>query len=116
MAAQDEDVAAELEAQNVAVDAVRSVGLPEPADELMKDYWNGVYNRIETRGGWALVIIGTVLVCAYALYEILTEPSIATLYRVGIAAVVVGFGLLISSVLRQRLKVRPYDKYTEVLR
>jgi len=116
MAANDPTIADELHEQQDTVNAIRSLGLRELQDEVRDQFWGGVYNRLEQRCGWAFVIAGIVAVAGYGIYEMLTDPTIHSLYRLGIAAIIVGFGLLISSVLRVRLKVRRYDKYREVIR
>ncbi len=116
MAERDPEVAEALHAQQEAFAAMRSVGLPELQDQVSEQFWSGVYNRIEQRSGWAFVIVGLVLVVGYGVYELLTDPGVHTAYRLGIAALLVGLGLLISSVLRHRQRLRPHDRYTEVLR
>jgi len=116
MADRDPEIARELQAQKDAVSAVRSLGLPELQDQVAARFWSGVYNRIEHRAGWILVAAGVAVLLGYGLYELLTEPDIGTVCRLGIAAVVVGFGLLLSSVLRARMRLRRYDRYEEVIR
>ncbi|MBN1269695.1 MAG: hypothetical protein JXB04_08920 [Kiritimatiellae bacterium] len=112
----DIEIARELQAQKDAVSAVRSLGLPELQDRVAAQFWSGVYNRIEHRVGWIFVTGGLVVLLGYGLYELLTEPDISSICRLGIAAVIVGFGLLLSSVLRARMKLRRYDRYEEVMR
>lgn len=116
MTSRDPEIARELAAQQAAVSAVRSLGLRELQDTLNEEYWGGVYNRLERRSGWALVCAGLVLVLGYGIYELLTDPGIATLYRLGIAALIVGFGLLFSGILRQHARLRRHDRYKEVIR
>ncbi len=116
MAAQDPSIADELQEQQEAVNAIRSVGLRELEDGLREQFWSGIYNRFEQRVGWVLITVGLVMVTAYGIYEILTNPSIQTWYRLGLAGVIIGFGLLISGILRSRLKLRRYDRYKEVIR
>ena len=116
MAAQDPSITEELQEQQEAVNAIRSVGLRELEDSLREQFWSGIYNRLEQRVGWVLITVGLVMVTAYGIYEILTDPNIQTWYRLGLAGVIVGFGLLISGILRSRLKLRRYDKYKEVIR
>ena len=116
MAAKDPEIAQALAEQQDAVNAIRSVGLRELSDEVREQYWCGVYNQIEHQSGVTLVIAGVVLVFGYTAYELLTNPSLHTIYRIGIATLIVGFGLLISSKLRIRMKLTPYDRYKEVIR
>ncbi len=116
LAEENERVREELELQREAAEAVDSIGLRELRDELSEAYMANVLNRLERRGGWALFIIGSVLVLGYTIYEILTEPGLHTVYRVGLAALIAGTGLLISSAWRQKAKLSRHDKYTEVIR
>ncbi len=110
------EVQAELDAQKRAVDSIRSVGLPELDDSLRKQFVSGVYNKLERKTGWILSAFGIALVLGYGVYEFMTEPDIHTVYRIGIAAIIIGFGLLFSSILRVRMKLRKHDKYKEIIR
>lgn len=110
------EVQAELDAQKNIIDSFRSVGLPELDDSLQKEFSAGVYNKFERATGWILSCIGIVLVLGYGIYELIMHPDINAVYRIGMAALVIGFGLLFSSVLRGRLKLKKYDKYKEVIR
>lgn len=110
------EVAERLEEQESAAEAVGSVGLPEPGDEIREKYWGQVYNRIESRAGWMLVCAGLVLVIGVGVYEILTDPSIGAVYRIGFAALLVGTVLIFSGFLRVRMRQKRTDKYTEVKR
>lgn len=116
MAAQDPEIRKELQAQQEAVSAIGSVGLRELQDDIAEQYWGGVYNRLERKSGWLLVAIGFGLVVVYSIYELLKDPTIHTVYRIGIAALIVGFGLVFSGVFRMRRKLRRHDKYEEILR
>jgi len=116
MASQDPEIDRELKAQQETTSAVRSVGLRELEDDVAERHRAGIYNQLERRSGWVLVVVGLALVLGYSTYELLTEPDIHTVYRLGLAALIVGFGLLISGVLRTRMKLSRYDKYKEVIR
>ena len=110
------EVHQEFNAQKKIADSIRSVGLPELDDSLRQQFISGIYNKLERKTGWIISIIGIILVLSYGIYEFITEPDINTVYRIGIAAIIVGFGLLFSSVLRVRVKLRKHDKYKEVIR
>jgi len=116
MADNDQEIREELDLQEQAAGAIRSVGMKELEDDVVKAFDAGVYNRLERRAGWVFVCVGTLLFLGYGLYELLTEPNVHTVYRLGIAATVIGFGLLISRVVRVRMKLRPHDRYEEVIR
>ena len=116
MAQNDPEVAEALTEQQQAVDAVRSVGLPEPEDAIREEYWSGVCNRIERRSGWGLVCVGLALVVGYGIYELMTDPGVHTIYRLGMAALIVGFGLLLRGVLGVRMRLSKSDRYKEIVR
>ena len=110
------EVQAEFDAQKKAVDTFGFVGLPELDDSLRQQFSSGVYNKLERKTGWILSIIGIVFVFGYGFYEFMTEPDICSVYRIGIAGIIIGFGLLFSSVLRVHVKLRKHDKYKGVIR
>ena len=110
------EVQTEFNAQKNVVDSFRSVGLPELDDTLRQQFISGFYNKLERRTGWILSCLGITFILGYGIYEFVTQPDINAVYRLGIAAIIVGFGLLFSSILRGRLKLKKYDKYKEVIR
>lgn len=84
------------------------------------DYWQHVYNRIERGIGWIFFSLGAIIVLAFAGYELLrdfflnsTEPLIL---RIGVGIFLLGFIIILVSVLREKLMVRKYDKYRRVVR
>ena len=110
------EVQAEFIAQKKVADSIRSVGLPELDDSLRQQFISGFYNKIERKTGWIIASVGIILVLGYGIYEFVTEPDINSVYRIGMAAIVVGFGILFSSVLRARVQLRKHDRYKEVIR
>jgi len=110
------EVQAELDEQKKIVDSFSSFGIPEMEDSMQKEFSAGVYNKLERATGWVLSSIGIALILIYGIYEFVTQPDINAVYRIGMAALVIGFGLLFSSILRGRLKFKKYDKYKEVIR
>ena len=110
------EVQAEFNTQKNIADSFRYVGLPELDDTLRQQFISGIYNKIERKTGWIISSIGIVFVIGYGVYEFITQPDINSVYRLGISAIIVGFGLLFSSVLRGRLKLKKHDKYKEVIR
>ena len=116
MSENDPEIKAEWEQQRHAATAMRSVGLRELQDDVAEEFARGVYNRLECRIGWVMVAAGLAALFGFVLYEILTEPDVGTVFRVGLAAVIIGFALLISGVWRCRRRVARKDPYREVIR
>ncbi len=85
-------------------------------DEALDNFWGGVYNRLEQRVGWSLVIIGVSICCGFGLVHLLMDPSVPAWLRIGTGAAGAGCLVLLASVVRWRLTTGSKDKYTEVVR
>ncbi|MCD6451494.1 MAG: zf-HC2 domain-containing protein [Acidobacteria bacterium] len=88
--------------------------LTEPPKEIWDSYWERISNRI-TRGiGWILFIIGAALIAGYGIYQFATEPATSAFVKLCTFAIIVGFALLLVSVLWERIKEAKTDKYKGV--
>jgi len=85
-------------------------------DEALDRYWGGVYNRLEQRVGWSLVVIGVSICAAFGLVHTLISPEVPLWLRAGIGAGGAGGLILLVSVIRWRLTTGRKDRYTEVIR
>lgn len=76
----------------------------------MKEHTDGV-----TRGlGWLLFIAGVLGISGIAIYEFVIDTAMPTHIKVLTGLVWIGLGVLLVSVLRQRLVERKTDKYKDV--
>ncbi len=89
----------------------------EPPDVELERYWRSVYNRLERGLGWILFSVGAIVVLCYGAFllieEMIKDPRIAVLLKVGVVALVFGAVILFVSLLRERLAVRKVDKYSK---
>jgi hypothetical protein len=115
-ASSDPEVDRELTDQQEAADALQFAGLREMQDETIEKFNTNLYNSLESGAGWILIVIGYLLMISFIIYELLTQPDIGTVYRIGFAAALIGFVLLFSRVLRLRIKLYQQDKYKDVIR
>jgi len=96
------------------------VTLVEPEDKIWQDYWSGVYNRIERRVGWIIFSVAAILLTIYGgfklIEEMIKDPNIETMLKVGLLALIVGLAILFVSVLRERLHFWQKDRYRNVRR
>ena len=68
-----------------------------------------------TRGiGWILFILGVLGLSGIAVYEFVIDKGIETHIKVIASLVWIGLGVLLFSVLRQRLIERKSDKFKDV--
>ena len=96
------------------------VTLVEPEDRIWQDYWDGIYNRIERSIGWIVFSVAAILLTIYggfkAIEEMIKDPDIETILKVGLLALIVGLAILFVSVLRERLYFWQRNRYKNVRR
>jgi len=84
------------------------------------DYWKNIYNRIERGFSWILISIGIIVVLSFFTWnfidEILSIPDMNPVLKGGILILILGFIILLVSVLREKMMVRKIDKYRKVVR
>lgn len=85
----------------------------EPPDEEWDRFLEDVYNRLERRTGWLLLLAGLVLLGLFGTYSFIMEPWGSALMKTLVATPVIGLTVLFISVLRQRLEGIKTDRYTK---
>ncbi len=94
--------------------------LLEPEERLWKQYWSGVYNRIERGAGWALFSAAAILLLIYGGFKLIEnlvkDPTVDIILKVGVVALIAGLAILFVSVLREKLYFRKKDRYKDVRR
>ncbi|MHC4233408.1 MAG: anti-sigma factor family protein, partial [Planctomycetota bacterium] len=83
------------------------VALTEPTDELWQQYWKNIYNRFERTLGWILMSVAAIILLVYGgfrlIEEIIQDPTVDIVLKVGLVALIGGVAILFVSVLRERL-------------
>ena len=96
------------------------VALTEPTDELWQQYWKNIYNRFERTLGWILMSVAAVILLIYGgfrlIEEIVQDPTVDVVLKIGLVALIAGFAILFVSVLRERLYLRKKDPYKDIRR
>jgi predicted anti-sigma-YlaC factor YlaD len=96
------------------------VKLVEPEDRLWQQYWGGLYNRIERGIGWVVFSVAGILLLIYggftAVENIIKDPTISALFKVGLVALLVGLAILFVSIVRERIFFWSKDRYKDVRR
>lgn len=85
-------------------------------DAALDSYWGGVYNRLEQKIGWVLIIAGTCILSGFGLTQLLLESDVPLWMRIGVGSLAAGTLVMLVSVIRWRLVTGKKDKYTEVIR
>jgi anti-sigma factor RsiW len=96
------------------------VALTEPQDELWQQYWKNIYNRFERTLGWILLSVAAIILLIYGgfklIEEIIQDPTVDVVLKVGLVALIGGLAILFVSVLRERLYLRKKDPYKDIRR
>lgn len=106
----------ELNELRGVVAAAGELATPSLDDAVWDAFLHNVYNRLERRLGWTLLMLGAVLVAGFLVYEAVVLPWATPLFKVIFALPFAGVGLLFVSVLRQRLHVVRSDRYSRDVR
>jgi predicted anti-sigma-YlaC factor YlaD len=96
------------------------VTLVEPEDKIWQQYWSSVYNRIERGLGWILLSVAGIVLIIYggfrAIEEIIKNPDVELVLKVGLLVLLAGLAILFVSVLRERIFFWTSDRYKNVRR
>ena len=96
------------------------VELVEPENRLWQQYWGGVYNRIERGVGWVVFSVAGILLLIYggftAIENVITDPGVSALLKVGLLVLLAGLAILFVSVVRERIFFWSKDRYKDVRR
>lgn len=108
--------ARELDELRGVVHAAEELAAPSVDDAAWDAFLDKVYNRLERRLGWILLLIGVIAVAGLILYEAVVLPWAPPAVKVLCAVPFAGLGVLFVSVLRQRLHVARSDRYSRDVR
>jgi anti-sigma factor RsiW len=96
------------------------VALVEPEDRVWREYWSGVYNRVERGTGWVLFSLAAIALLLYGgfllIETIIVDPAVGVLLKLGLLALLAGLVILFVSVLRERVYFWSRDRYRDVRR
>jgi anti-sigma factor RsiW len=99
------------------VSAASNLTAPPLPEEVWNAFLEGVYNRLERRTGWTVLIVGLAILVGFGAYQFIVQPWGSVLEKVLVAMPVIGVSILFDSVLRERLAAAQHDRYSrEVIR
>jgi hypothetical protein len=110
----------ELKAFNKLKEVTGAMKYADIPEHVWDKYWKSMYRKFELGIGWILLSIGVVIMLGYVCYQMVEDffmnPAEPLLLKIGIAALVIGFLILLVSVLRERIFAYKRDRYSEVKR
>lgn len=95
---------------------IDTVSFIEPQDEVLRKLWKSPYSRFMRNSGLLLVFSGWLFLVLFALFEIFRSQDEPFLPKIAIAAVIVGFFVLLFFLIRERIHTYKVDPYKEVKR
>lgn len=106
----------ELERQQMTQNLANSLKYKEPRKEVWDNYWEEIEPQlVEKRWGFAIIITGLIFVALFLFAAIILFFD-NLLWRMGSSLVVLGFLLVLSSVVRGFLKTNKHDRYRKIKR
>ncbi len=97
--------------------AMKYADIPE---QVWEGYWSSLYKRMERGISWIFISIAAIILLCFGCYHIcadfLLDSEAPLLLRIGIGCGILGFIVLLVSIIRERMFARKRDRYDEVTR
>lgn len=88
----------------------------EPDDAVLAQVWNSPFSRLARNSSLVLIIGGYVGLIGYGLFEVFTSGTKELPAKLGLAAIVLGFLILLVQLIRERIRTYKTDPYKEIER
>ena len=89
-----------------------AAGIDTITDDELDRFWGAVYNRMERHAAWVLLTGGLLLVVAGVLLIFFRNGAFPMALRISVGCALAGFVLMFVSVLRERMRMLPHDRYS----
>lgn len=99
--------------KQLVVGTTRAMKMESPPKEIWDTFLDGIFNRMERKTGWFLLIAGSAILSFYGIYVFYSDPWGSALVKILITVPCTGLLLLFISVLRQRLRIARTDRYSK---
>ena len=106
----------EYEALRETTGKLSAVSFQEPTDAALAQIWKSPYSRLARNGSLLMIIGGYAVLIGYGLYEFLASGKEELPAKTAVAAIVLGFLVLLTQLVRERIKTYKTDPYKEIER
>jgi len=113
----DDNARAEWERMRSVQEVTQTMSYSAPADRIWQEYWGSVYSRIERGLSWILISIGAIVLLSYGGWQAVNElidAEMPVAVKVGVFALLVGFVILLVSVIREKVFMQRRNPYKDV--
>ena len=99
-----------------SADMFKGIAFREPEAEILNQLWKTPYGWFARNAGILLIVLGYLVFILYGAYEFITGGTEALTIRLAVAAITIGFVMLLALVIVGRLKSYKTDPYKEIER
>jgi anti-sigma factor RsiW len=107
---------AEFEQLRETTGRLAAVSFQEPDDVVLAQIWKSPFSRLARVASLAMIVGGYAVLIGYGLLEFLTSGSEELPAKMSIAAIALGFLILLAQLIRERVKTYKTDPYKEIKR
>ena len=107
---------AEYERQRETSGKLTAISLREPDDAILAQVWNSPFSRLTRNTALLMIVGGYAAMIGYALFEFFAHGKEGLPAKTGLAAIVMGFLILLLQLIRERMKTYKTDPYKEIER
>jgi len=93
-----------------------AISFREPDDAVLAQVWKSPYSRLARNTSLGLIIGGYAGLMGYGVFEFLTSGKEALPAKMGLAAIILGFLILLVQLIRERVSTYRTDPYKEIER
>ena len=107
---------AEYEQLRETTGKLTAISFREPDDAVLAQVWKSPFSRLARNTSLVLIIGGYASLMGYGLFELLTSGTKELPAKLGLAAIVLGFLIMLVQLIRERVKTYKTDPYKEIER
>ena len=93
-----------------------AISFREPDDKMLAQMWKSPFSRLSRNTALILIVGGYAGLIGYGMFEFLTSGTKDLPAKVGLAAIVLGFLILLVQLIRERIRTYKSDPYKEIER
>jgi anti-sigma factor RsiW len=107
---------AEYEQLRETTGKLAAISFQEPTDAVLAQVWKSPFSRLARNTSLFMILGGYAVLIGYGLFEILTSGTKELPAKLGLAAIVLGFLILLAQLIRERVRTYKTDPYKQVER
>ena len=107
---------AEYEQLREATGKLTAISFQEPGDAVLAQVWRSPFSRRARNTSLVMIVGGYATLVGYGLFEFFSSGTKELPAKLGLAAIVLGFLILLLQLIRERVRTFKTDPYKEIER